>query len=504
MKLFNFLFYGLIGSLLLFGVVMEGYGQVTYTTDGIGGWIKDPETGGCTTSLEPPFGGVTSCPIIVNIDHPISLTSLNLGNNVSINVNSGGVLNIAGDLNQTSQTTSNISIIGGELNIVGALIVNQGSNSVKTTLNIDIRNGGDFNIELLDIKNDATLNINGDSGSDSPLIVNALNLAQRSIINVATGGGLIVNGLTDYTGNNSSINVRGFFRTGGVLIRGGSGNQLNTFDDAEVIIENDLDVRGNSSILFGGNSEIDIGGDVRVEGGSTVTASQTATVFVCGAYPQPCKEGVNNCDTYELIDGQFSNNCRLLPVEYSDLNVKYSSIDRVVIFSWSTTKEWEASHFEIERAVKGIQFEKVGEVKAAGWSDQIQEYVFEDKLLPLTGGNLPYRLKQVDFNGDYHYSEVLSVKIPGVEFTSGVWRAYPNPTDGNTLRVSLLDASQYQNEPLTFRLVHSTAQTPFVKAASEVELNEVLEGQLRRIPKGVFVVEIQWGQKVEHIKVLKK
>jgi hypothetical protein len=125
-------------------------------------------------------------------------------------------------------------------------------------------------------------------------------------------------------------------------------------------------------------------------------------------------------------------------------------------------------------------------------------------ILPLTGGNLLYRLKQVDLNGTYNYSQVLSVRIPGVEFTQGVWRAYPNPTDGNALRINLMDASQYNQEPLTFRLIHPMIQTQPISVASENDMNEAMGDLSRRMPKGVFVVEIQWGQKVEHIKVLKQ
>jgi hypothetical protein len=210
-------------------------------------------------------------------------------------------------------------------------------------------------------------------------------------------------------------------------------------------------------------------------------------------------EDTGACRIYDL-----SINSSILPVIYQDLNLYYIEDQRLVYFSWSTTKEWEASHFEIDRATQGINFERVGEVKAAGWSDQLVEYVFEDKMLPLTGGNLLYRLKQVDFNGDYHYSEVLSVRIPGVEFTQGVWRAYPNPTDGNALRINLMDASQYNQEALTFRLIHPMIQTQPISVASENDMNEAMGDLSRRIPKGVFVVEIQWGQKVEHIKVLKQ
>lgn len=210
-------------------------------------------------------------------------------------------------------------------------------------------------------------------------------------------------------------------------------------------------------------------------------------------------ENTGACRTYDL-----SISSRILPVIYGNFTLNYSQFQRLVNLNWSTTKEWETFQFDIERASQRFNFEKIGEVKATGWSDQLTEYVFEDKMLPLTGGTLLYRLKQVDFNGDYHYSEVLAVRVPGMEFTQGVWRAFPNPTDGNELRISLLDANQYSQEPLTLRLIHPTSQTRPITLASESDMNEMLSQMLLKIPKGVFVVEIQWGQKIEHIKVLKQ
>jgi hypothetical protein len=201
---------------------------------------------------------------------------------------------------------------------------------------------------------------------------------------------------------------------------------------------------------------------------------------------------------------QFDISPIILPVELTYHNAHHNTKTRTSLISWATGKEWESSHFEIERALNGVEFEKIGEVMAMGFKDSITEYEFMDEDLPLSGGNVLYRLKQVDMNGNYVYSPVMSVRTSGIEFTSGVWRAYPNPTNGNQLRISLLDRAQYEEEKITFRLVHPSAQSQLMAVASEEEMNAALAQMVGRIPKGVFVVEIQWGQKVEHIKVLKQ
>ncbi len=210
-----------------------------------------------------------------------------------------------------------------------------------------------------------------------------------------------------------------------------------------------------------------------------------------------------NQETGVCITYEFLLNVVPLPVLFGEMFINFISTNRTVEFNWTTTKEWESSHFEIERAIQGIQFEKIGEVKSFGWSDSEVEYAFEDRELPLTGGNILYRLKQVNMDGGYDYSKTLSVGIPGVEFTSGVWRAYPNPTDGNVLHINLLDPQHYNNENLNFRLIHPTAITESITVSNEDEMNEILASKVPKMPKGLFVIEIRWGQKVEHIKVLK-
>ncbi|MFC0261937.1 T9SS type A sorting domain-containing protein [Fontibacter flavus] len=201
----------------------------------------------------------------------------------------------------------------------------------------------------------------------------------------------------------------------------------------------------------------------------------------------------------------FSRSIRFFPtpVIYENLSLEFKPSFRSVNFLWSTTKEWEASHFEIERAVSGTRFEKIGEVKAAGWSDQLTEYLFEDKLLPLAGGNLLYRLKQVDFNGDFEYSKVLSVRVPGMQITNGVWRIFPNPTIGDALRIELLDSKEYNGESLMANLITPTAGRRSLKGNTTQTIAEEVLGLLNANGKGVYVLEISWGQRIEYIKLIK-
>lgn len=95
--------------------------------------------------------------------------------------------------------------------------------------------------------------------------------------------------------------------------------------------------------------------------------------------------------------------------------------------TWKTSFENNSKGFEVERSWNGRRFEKVGFVAGHGDSNSGSDYSFVDKS-PLL--NSYYRLKQLDFDGTFAYSSIVSVKNP-----SSAVVAYPNPaTDHFYLR----------------------------------------------------------------------
>lgn len=238
-------------------VWVDGQSQVIYTSNGscasnFGAYFTTAacwtKTSSCTPDPNiPPANGTVACPVIFDIEHEINIPNLTIGSNVTIRVNTGGILNLTGNLSKSGETSGTIGVDGGEVQVAGNLIMENGKNNDSTGLFIDIRNDGIFNVNggLLDVGNEASLTIDGDSGENSVMTVQSFNFGQKSNVYILLGGGLNVTGDVDYRGNNSAINIHGYFKTGGsVLITGGNGNQLNAFSDAEVIVTANLDVRG--------------------------------------------------------------------------------------------------------------------------------------------------------------------------------------------------------------------------------------------------------------------
>jgi len=99
-----------------------------------------------------------------------------------------------------------------------------------------------------------------------------------------------------------------------------------------------------------------------------------------------------------------------------------------VELNWSTATETNNQGFQIERSNDG-EFTSVGYVAGHGTTTETQNYIFTDRDVPV--GSYSYRLKQVDFDGTFEYSDVVEAEVAApVEFSLD--QNYPNPFNPST------------------------------------------------------------------------
>jgi hypothetical protein len=108
-----------------------------------------------------------------------------------------------------------------------------------------------------------------------------------------------------------------------------------------------------------------------------------------------------------LINGSFT----ILPVLLTSFTANVENNTNVIL-KWQTANEQNSDFFQIERSIDGQTFKAIDRVAAAGNSALPRNYTFTDKN-PKAGGQskIVYRLKQVDIDQNYFYSEIVSVKI---------------------------------------------------------------------------------------------
>jgi hypothetical protein len=195
----------------------------------------------------------------------------------------------------------------------------------------------------------------------------------------------------------------------------------------------------------------------------------------------------------------------ILPVEYLYFKADFNSILRSGELSWATAKEWENSHFEIERAVNDTRnWTKVGEITGKGYSDEAVKYTFTDLNLPAAGGNIFYRIKQVDFNDSFSYGLTRAIQVEGVKGNTS-WVAYPNPSASHTsISVDILDGSVYADEPILIRISDAKGIFKSYDVSSPDEVSAVVNSYLEEVGSGIHILQLIWGNKSEQLKLIRK
>lgn len=111
------------------------------------------------------------------------------------------------------------------------------------------------------------------------------------------------------------------------------------------------------------------------------------------------------------------------PVELASFT---ASVDKQnVNLKWSTVQEENNMGFEIERNSFGAGWKKIGYTEGHGTTNQISNYSFTERGMPT--GHFNYRLKQIDYNGNYEYYDLSSEVIIGIPSKYNLAQNYPNP-----------------------------------------------------------------------------
>lgn len=118
----------------------------------------------------------------------------------------------------------------------------------------------------------------------------------------------------------------------------------------------------------------------------------------------------------------------LLPVELSSFVSSISGNE--VTLNWSTASETNNSGFDIERTSANGSWSKVGNVTGNGTSSTGHNYSFADRNL--NSGIYNYRLKQIDFNGNFEYFNLSNEVIIGIPVQYELSQNYPNPFNPST------------------------------------------------------------------------
>ncbi|MFK8104858.1 MAG: T9SS type A sorting domain-containing protein [Saprospiraceae bacterium] len=180
--------------------------------------------------------------------------------------------------------------------------------------------------------------------------------------------------------------------------------------------------------------------------------------------------------------GVFGN---VLPVELTRFSGQAKA--KGVELQWETASEKDNKYFAIEKSSDGERFSNIGYVEGNGNSFAAIAYDFLDTN-PTKGWSY-YRLKQVDFDGSYAYSNTIAIRY---DITADEVILFPNPAS-NELNLEITDAAVLENNnAVTVQINSVTSQL-----VKEAYLGDGFSGRtsfdVSDLPAGVYFVNVRIG-----------
>lgn len=162
-----------------------------------------------------------------------------------------------------------------------------------------------------------------------------------------------------------------------------------------------------------------------------------------------------------------------------------NDLNQRVVLEWTTAWELGNAFYNIERSTDTQSFETIGQIDGAGNANELIDYRFIDNS-PLTG-QVFYRLKQTDFNGEFEYSQVLRVYIE--KESEKVWyKLYPNPQKrGKVLQIERLD-SMLEAPGFSYQIL--SLQGKIMMAGRYGESQPRMSINTKELPRGIYLLRI--------------
>ena len=182
-----------------------------------------------------------------------------------------------------------------------------------------------------------------------------------------------------------------------------------------------------------------------------------------------------------------------LPVELTSFSALTQN--NSVNLTWETATEVNNYGFEIERTVVGtthelsLQWAKVGFVEGHGNSNSAKQYSYVDNSVR-AGQSYSYRLKQIDFDGQFEYSNVVNVEV-GVPMEFSLAQNYPNPFNPSTSIEYTVPSNEYVTLKV-YDVLGNTVSTLVNENKEAGKYNVTFDAS--NLTSGIYFYSIQAGK----------
>ena len=194
-----------------------------------------------------------------------------------------------------------------------------------------------------------------------------------------------------------------------------------------------------------------------------------------------------------------------VPVELTSFSAIVN--EREIILNWTTATETNNRGFEVEKLF-GQNWAVIGFVEGNGTTTETKSYSFRHE--DLEAGIHKYRLKQIDYDGTFEYSENVEAKVTapvGFELSQN----YPNPFNPSTkikFTIPAVIASEAKQSQLVTLKVYDvlgneiTTLVNEVLSAGEYEIEFSPESSIKHPASGIYFYQLKAGSFIQTKKML--
>jgi photosystem II stability/assembly factor-like uncharacterized protein len=185
-----------------------------------------------------------------------------------------------------------------------------------------------------------------------------------------------------------------------------------------------------------------------------------------------------------------------LPVPVELTSFTATANGKEVILNWTTATEINNQGFEIERSGDNINFNNIGFVPGFGTTTEPKSYSYSDQSV--NSGTFYYRLKQIDFDGSFEYSEVVEIEITSpTEFI--LLQNFPNPFNPTTT----IGFGIQNKSNVKITIINAIGEEVAIVLNEEREAGfHQVEFNASTLPSGVYFYQLRAGSFVETKKML--
>ncbi len=215
---------------------------------------------------------------------------------------------------------------------------------------------------------------------------------------------------------------------------------------------------------------------------------------------------------FTIVVQQVSRNGNLgevLPVPVELLSFTGKANDKKIILNWITATELNNQGFEIERLkdqkIEGSnEWEKIGFVEGHGTTTETHTYSFIDN--EILSGKIKYRLKQIDFDGTFEYSNEIEIDVDLTPKEFVLQQNYPNPFNPSTKIKFTIPAVETHRDAslLTTLQVYDILGNEVATLVNETKPAGTYEVEFNAegITSGVYFYQLKAGHNISTKKLL--